>query len=179
MGSLGSEITMTGLNLLPDSARVWIYGAEQALSAEGVKALNAHMDRFLAEWRSHGREIEPAWTLVHDQFLVIGVDETAMSLSGCSIDSMFRAVEDFGGIAGVTFSRSGNQVFYRDPEGKVRCVDRIAFAGLARSGGVDANTIVFDNTIPAVADLRSGRWEVPIRKSWHMKAFGRSLSPAG
>lgn len=163
-----------GLDALPDAARVWIYGAAESLTSEQVGALDAHMGAFLDEWRSHGREVTPGWSLIHEQFLVIGVDERAMNLSGCSIDSMFHAVEAFGGASGLDFSRSGNHVFYRDGQG-IRRLDRGDFADIARSGGVDAETIVFDNTIPTMAGLRAGRWEVPMRESWHMKAFGRSM----
>jgi hypothetical protein len=133
------------------------------------------MRAFLEEWRSHGREITPGWGLVHDQFLVIGVDERAMGISGCSIDSMFRAVEGFRNAGGVEFSRSGNQVWYRDARNEVRCLDRSAFSDLARQGALDAETIVFDNTVSTLAELDRGRWEVPMRESWHMKAFGKFL----
>lgn len=167
--------TSPGLDALPDSARVWIYGAAGTLTADQVNALEAHMVDFMDEWRSHGREVTPAWSLLHDQFLFIAVDERAMSLSGCSIDSMFHAVEAFGRTSGTQLARSGNQVFYRDGHG-IRCLDRPDFADLARSGAIDAETIVFNNTIPTVADLRAGRWEVPMRESWHMKAFGKSLA---
>lgn len=170
------SIEDSGLKRLSNSARVWIYGARRQLSPAEVEDLEAHMARFLGEWRSHGREVTPGWELIHDQFLIIGVDERAMSLSGCSIDSMFHAVEDFGRCVGIEFSRSGNNVFYRDADG-VRCVDRVAFSKLARSGVIDAGTIVFDNTIPTVDALRAGRWEIPMRESWHMKAFGKSLAP--
>ena len=163
---------------LPAEARVWIYGAERALARGEVRALEAHMDRFLAEWRSHGRAIEPAWRLEHDRFLIIGVDERAMSLSGCSIDSMFRTVEDFGKTTGLSFSRSGNRVFYRDA-GDIRCVDRPGFAELARQGSVNEKTVVFNNTVATAGELRSGLWEVPMRDSWHLKAFGKSLLPSG
>ena len=128
----------------PVTARAWVYGAQRALEGDEVERLNRHMDAFLAEWRSHGREIEPSWTLVHKQFLVIGVDETAMSLSGCSIDSMFHAVEAFGTSADLDFSRSGNHIFYRDSEGQVARVDRLSFSDVVRSGVGVAVTYSFE-----------------------------------
>lgn len=160
---------------LPPESRVWIYGARERLTPQQVEALGAHMTGFLEEWRSHGREVTPGWELVHDQFLVIAVDERAMHVSGCSIDSMFRAVEAFGQATRLDFSRSGNHVFYRNPNNGIERIDRPAFAGLVRQGLVSAETIVFDNTIALLADFRNGRWEVPVRRSWHMKAFAKFL----
>ena len=159
----------------PDTARVCIYGAHTTLDDDQVAELTRHMDGFLAEWRSHGREIEPAWTLIHKQFLVIAVDEAAMSLSGCSIDSMFRAVEEFGRKTSLDFSRSGNHIFYRDDGAQIRRIDRLAFSDQARQGAVDAETIVFNNAILTLSEFRKGKWELPMRESWHMQAFGKSL----
>ena len=41
---------------------------------------------------------------------------------------------------------------------EIRHVPRDRFAALAASGSVTLDTIVFDNTITRVGDVRSGRW---------------------
>ena len=162
---------------LPETARVWVYGAEESLTREQCQALEAHMGRFLAEWKSHQQKVMPGWQLLHDQFVIISADETAMNLSGCSIDSMFHALEGFNRASGLRFASSGNQVFYRDNSGAVRCVDRITFRSLAKQGAVNEETVVFNNVIQTVGDLVAGRWEVPMRDSWHMDVFGKFLMP--
>ena len=164
------------LSDLPDTARIWIYGAEEPLTGEQCQALQEHMARFLAEWNSHQQKVMPGWQLVHDQFVIIGGDESATNLSGCSIDSMFHALEDFNRASGLKFGSSGNQVFYRDSAGAVRSVDRLGFAELAKQGAVSEETIVFNNVIRTVGEFLAGRWEVPMRDSWHMDVFGKSLA---
>jgi hypothetical protein len=134
------------------------------------------MSRFLAQWTSHEHEIAPSWQLIHNQFAIIAVDETSVSLSGCSIDSMVRSLNDFNSAAGLTFSNSGNNVFYRDQSGAVQCVDRLDFRELARRRAVDESTIVFNNVISTVGEYRAGKWEVPMRDSWHIDAFGALLA---
>ena len=163
---------------LPDSARIWIYGAEQRLTPDQVTKLQDQMAQFLVEWHSHKREVTPAWELLHDQFVIIGVDESAVGLSGCSIDSMTRGLRDFQKLSGVDFLQSGSRIFYRDAAGAVCCTDRPAFATLAAGGAVDGGTIVFNNIIATVDEYRRGRWEVPMRDSWHMQTFGASLTPS-
>lgn len=171
-------MTISIFRVAPPTARIWVYGAQRALTEREADALGNHMDGFIREWRSHGREVEPFWTLVHSQFLVIGVDETAMKISGCSIDSMFHAVEAFGVTSGLDFSRSGNHVFYRDSDGNVHRVDRVKFSELARQGAINTETRVFDNTVSTLGALQAGMWEVPLGNSWHMKAFGKALLDA-
>jgi len=36
---------------------------------------------------------------------------------------------------------------------------------------VTLDTIVFDNTVTSVGDVRSGRWERPAAGAWHGRAF--------
>jgi hypothetical protein len=159
-------VAEVGFDLLPDSARVWIYGSRRKIEHGEVQALDRHMADFLEEWRSHGREITPAWTLAYDRFVVIAADESATGLSGCSIDSMFRAVMALG------FSNSGNDLYYRSGDGEILYADRLEFRGLVETGRVDRSTIVFNNTVATVGEFRRGSWEVPMRESWHMEAFG-------
>jgi thiosulfate sulfurtransferase len=165
-----------GISDLPETARVWIYGAEEALTVTQCQALKAHMEGFLAEWNSHQQKVMPGWQLVHDQFVIISADETTMNISGCSIDSMFHALEAFNRASGLKFASSGNQVFYRDNTGVVCCVDRPTFGKLAKQGAVTEETIVFNNVIQTVGEFVALRWEVPMRDSWHMEVFGKSLA---
>ena len=160
---------------LPATARIWIYGAERGLGSDQVQSLHDHMAQFMADWQSHGRPVTPSWQLVHDRFVMIGADEAAFDLSGCSIDSMFRTLEDFNRVSRLNFTNSGGQVFYRDTAGAIQCVDRFAFGDLAKQGAVNANTVVFNNTVSTIGDLNAGKWETPMRDSWHMDVFGKSL----
>ena len=167
---------------LPSSARVWIYGAEKPLSADQIQALENHMAAFMTEWQSHGRPVTPNWKLVHDRFVVIGADEEAFALSGCSIDSMVRTLDEFNRVSGLHFTNSGGKVFYRDSEGAIECTERFTFGDLAKQGKVNEETVVFDNTVATVGDYLAGQWEKPMRESWHMDVFGKNLpssAPAG
>jgi hypothetical protein len=40
-----------------------------------------------------------------------------------------------------------------------------------QSGEVGEDTVVFNNTIATVGELLAGKWEVPLRESWHAQAF--------
>ena len=160
---------------LPASARLWIYGAERTLTPDEVQALEDHMAGFLAQWQSHQQAIAPSWQMFHDRFVVIGVDESMVGLSGCSIDGMVRNLRAFNEAADVDFAGGGNLVFYRIPGGEIRRVDRLTFRDLAKQGAVDEDTIVFDTTVASAEAFRAGKWEVPLRDSWHMDAFGGLL----
>jgi hypothetical protein len=70
---------------------------------------------------------------------------------------------------GVELLDHGPVLFRRDDQ--IERLPRPAFNDLARRGDVSSDTIVFDNTVTRVADLREGRWETRASTSWHARAF--------
>lgn len=161
---------LSGFDQLPGSARIWIFGAEREVGAAEVGRLLATVDRFLDRWTAHGTPLRAAREWRCDRFLVVAVDQEAAPPSGCSIDALTRELQATGAELGVRFL--GNEtVWYRDDAGRVRGASRPEFRRLAREGEATAATIVFDNTITALAELREGRWEGPASQRWQAVFF--------
>jgi hypothetical protein len=156
---------------LPDDARLWVFGAARPLDEAEGAALLEHADRFLAAWAAHGAPVVGGRELRHGRFLLVAADERATGVSGCSTDALFRSLDEVERELGTTL-RDGGLVFWRGPDGEVRSAPRPAFRERVRAGEVDGDTPVFDNTVATVGDVRAGRWEVPMRASWHARAFG-------
>ena len=154
---------------LPDSARLWVFAASRPLVAEERDALLAAVDAFLDQWNAHRVPLDCARELRHDQFLLVGVDEQAAGVSGCSVDSLVRTMKALGQQLGVDLVDRAS-VFFRDG-GQVQRVSRDDFAGAAARGAVTPDTTVFDNTVPTVGALRAGAWEAPAASTWHARAF--------
>ena len=156
---------------LPDSARLWIYAARTPLDKTQVEALERHMNHFMQEWTAHKRELTTGWELKYDRFLLVAVDERSMTASGCSIDSMVRSLREFEQRFGCQIVGTAALVFYRDEAGSLQSAERMQFKQLAQLGQVSETTVVFDNVIQTLGDFREGRWEIPMRESWHMETF--------
>jgi hypothetical protein len=154
---------------MPPEARLWIFAAERPLTAAEQERLLGPVDEFLNHWKAHGAPLAAARDLRHGQFLMIAVDESTAGASGCSIDAMTRVLAGLEREMGLELVNH-SPVLYRTPGGVAR-VDRPSFAARARQGEVSPDTIVFDNTLTRVAELRDNRWEVPARQSWHRRAF--------
>jgi hypothetical protein len=155
---------------LPDDARVWVFAAAQPLDEAQQADLLAHVDDFIARWAAHGAPVVGGRALRHGRFLFVGADERATGVSGCSTDTLFRTLGELESRLGVAM-RDASLVFWRDAAGEVQSAPRPAFRERIRAGEVDAETAVFDNTVGTVGDLRGGRWELPMRESWHGRAF--------
>lgn len=154
---------------LPPHARLWIFPASRRLSTEEGRRVLAEADAFIAQWSAHGVPLTAGRDLRHDQFVFVGVDERAAGVSGCSIDALVRRMRQLEVVLGVDLTDNA-PVLYRDGD-VIRRVSREEFGALVSAGRVDLDTLVFDNTLASVEDVRARRWEVPARDAWHARAF--------
>jgi hypothetical protein len=155
---------------LPDDARLWVFAASRPLDDAERAHLLSRVDAFLAEWTAHGHPVVGGRELRHGRFLLVGADERATGVSGCSIDALYRALGELEGELGVGL-RDPSAVYFRDGTGNIRSATRPEFRELARQGGVTPDTIVFDNTAATVGRVRQGAWETPLSSAWHARAF--------
>lgn len=154
---------------LPDDARVWVFAAERPLTEEEERALLAPVDAFLDGWNAHGSPLTCGRDWVHGRFLLVAVDERTAPPSGCSIDALVRTLKDLEAKLGVSLL-DNHPVWYRAGE-EMRREDRSTFRDLAKAGEVGPDTVVFDNTVTRLGQIRAGEWERPARESWHGRAF--------
>jgi hypothetical protein len=154
---------------LPPRARLWIFSASRPLSeAEGQRVL-AEVDAFIERWAAHGTPLTAGRDLRYGQFVFIAVDVDAADASGCSVDALVRRMRQLGEVLGVELVNNA-PVMYRDGDAITR-VPRERFAELVDAGVVALDSVVFDNTLTSVGDLRAGRWELPAGEAWHRRAF--------
>jgi hypothetical protein len=162
-------MSLIPFNTLPEHARLWIFAADRPLDPGEQELLEASVERGLSAWNAHGSPVTWGYETRYERFLMVGVDETHTELSGCSIDHAVRqiqAVEKDLGVSLLDHSR----IFFRDGDA-VRVVSRPEFRERVEAGTASADTIVFNNTVATVGELRQGLWEVPMSRSWHARAF--------
>lgn len=156
---------LVALESLPDDARLWVFGARAPLDDIDAPRLLGAVDGFLKTWKAHGNPLTCARDFREEYFLLVAVDERASDASGCSIDGLFRLLQQAEEGVGTSLV-GGGTVYFRDKVGLVHALAREDFSRLATLGDVDGNTPVFDTTITTVGDLRK-KFERPARRSWH------------
>ena len=159
---------------LPPEARLWIFAAERPLAAGERARVTREVDAFIDQWTAHDVPLQAARDVRYDQFIFVAVDERAAGASGCSVDALVRRMKGLQAELDVELVNHA-PVLYRDGAGIAR-VSRERFADLAESGEVGPRTVVFDNTLTKVEEVRAGRWELPAGESWHGVAFFRQES---
>jgi hypothetical protein len=148
---------------LPPSARIWVFAAEPALHGATADHLLASVDAYLAGWKAHGSPLRAARAWQDDRFLIIGVDPTAEQASGCSIDGMFRALQQVEREVGARLV-GGGRVFFRDPAGRVAMVPREDLDARIEAGDIGPETPIFDTTLTSLEAWQSA-FERPAAQS--------------
>lgn len=157
-------MSLVPFSALPDNARIWVFGSDQPLTGAVASSLLAEVDSYLDQWKAHGFPLRAAREWRDDRFLVIGIDPTVEQASGCSIDGLFRALQQFQKTIGAQLL-GGGRVFYRDAVGAAHSVSREDFSRLAATGAIGPTTPVFDTSLTKLEDWRA-KFERPLAESW-------------
>lgn len=162
---------ITSFDMLPDSARVWVYGSEPALDAKHAEEMLEEVDRFLHGWKAHGVPLSSGRNWSDDRFLTIGVDQEQEGASGCSIDGLFRTLKGLEASVGGQLVTSG-LVYFRARDGEIRAVTRDEFTKLSEKSEIDGDTEVFDLSVTYLGEWKA-RFRSRAADSWH----GSLMSP--
>jgi hypothetical protein len=149
---------------LPSQARIWVFGADRPITGAAADTLLSEVDQYLGQWKAHGFPLKAAREWKENRFLIIGIDPTEEQASGCSIDGLFRQLQQAQRTIGAQLV-GGGRVFYRDASGQTQSVTREEFSGLATSGAVKPTTPVFDTSVTKL-DEWNRRFEKPLNQSW-------------
>ena len=154
---------------LPDSARVWVFASDRELTGAAADTLLAAVDQFLSQWKAHGMPLSCAREWRDDRFLAIGVDVEAEHASGCSIDGLFRTLQQLERTIGSRLV-GGGRVFYR-VGAEIRAATRDEFIEQIKRGEVGGRTPVFDTSLTGAKAWRTV-FEQPAETGWTASYFG-------
>lgn len=156
------------LQTISDDGRLWVFGSDRRLSEADAARIGEAMQSFLDSWTAHSRALRAGFDVAENRFLVVALDERGASASGCSIDALMQEIRRLEAALEASLL-DGSLVWYRGPDGELRSTDREGFRRLGEEGRIGSDTVVFDHTIATLGELRDGRWELPVGRSWHAR----------
>ncbi len=151
---------------LADHARVWIYQSNRPFSEREQLVLTSQINGFVYEWAAHGRDLLASGGVLFNQFIILAVDERKTGASGCSIDKSVNFMKDLA--AQYDVSLFDRLTFTFLTNGQVETAKSSDFKRLFTEGVISADTLVFDNLVNNVGDLRT-TWLKPLASSWHKR----------
>ena len=153
---------------LPDDTRAWVFALEG--NPGDCRDVLRRVELFMETWVSHGRGVTGQATLMRDSILIICGLVPGGLVSGCSIDSLTRAVTQAARETGCKLV-SPMKIGYEHAEGQVTYASRPEFRQLLHSGQVTSNTPVFNPAVNQLSALRAGKFEQPLAQSPFARTF--------
>ena len=160
-------------NFSPDS-RVWIYQSSRLFTLSEAFEIEEYLNKFTAEWRSHGAEVKAYGNIFFGQFLILMADETKAGVSGCSTDSSVRFVKELEKKFNIDFFNRTNLAFVIKDKIQLLPLNQLAYA--FENNFITPDTLYFNNTVLNKQQLEDN-WIIPVKASWLGKRFGIELSP--
>ncbi|HZY37732.1 MAG TPA: ABC transporter ATPase [Mucilaginibacter sp.] len=156
-----------------ENSRVWVYQANKKLSDNEVNQIQNELNSFTTAWTAHNHQLKAKGEVRYNRFIILTVDESQAGASGCSIDKSVRFIQELEQHYGIALLDRFNLAYREGNE--VHSAPRHAFEQLLKQGAINSNTIVFNNMVQNLSDLKA-KWEVPFKDSWHMQLFGELVT---
>lgn len=168
-------MSMDPLIALPDDARLWLLALDPAPDVEAQAQLAETMDALIAEWRHKGVQYEGTWTLLEGRILVLAEPTMTTAPSGCAIDGMMRKVNRLAAGLNLTVLDPATTVLARLGS-TLRAIPKSELEARLADGTLDAATPVLDLALFALGDLKAGKLEKPLAKTWIARKYKVAVS---
>jgi len=150
---------------LPDDSKVWIYQSATTIEESVADKIKSDLYDFSMQWMSHGQSVDAYAQLFHKKFLVFVADES-QHVSGCSIDSSVRFIQQLGQQNQLDFFDRLHFSYLEDDQ--IKQIHSSKFADAYKSGEITDETLMFDNLVN-IKSTFIDRWVVPLKDSWYTR----------
>lgn len=157
---------------MEDDSRIWIYQATRPFTLEEEELTSALLQNFTEDWAAHGTPLKSSFVILHHRFIVLCVDENQAAASGCSIDSSVGVIREIQKVTGIDMFDRLNIAFRAD-SGLVVSAKTSDFKAMIEAGDITPETIVFDNTVANLAELKT-KWETAAKNTWVDRYFAKA-----
>tara|TARA_B100001741_G_scaffold139792_1_gene115306 strand:+ start:107 stop:592 length:486 start_codon:yes stop_codon:yes gene_type:complete len=151
---------------ISDESRIWIFQSNQLISDLDIESLEKKIEVFLSSWTSHGDQLMVASKIKYNLFIIIALDQSCSTASGCSIDKLVNFIKNIENEYQISLL-DRLDISYRD-KNKISVLRLDDFKRKILEKKINNDTIVFNNLINLKSDLNYN-WEIPINRSWHQK----------
>ncbi|RDY57770.1 ABC transporter ATPase [Flagellimonas nanhaiensis] len=157
---------LADFNSLPDTSRIWIYQSNRSFTDEELQKIEAGLSTFLQQWTVHGSDLLAGFEIKYKRFIIIGLDQSNASASGCSIDASVHFIQ--------TLEQKYDVILLDRMNVSFKQGDYIAykplkdFKKMAKEKAISKNTVVFNNLVASKLEYLEN-WEVPASESWHAR----------
>ncbi len=156
-----------------ENSRVWIYQSSRSFTSDEAMHIKIILNELVANWKSHGTPVKGYANIFFNQFIILMADEAATGVSGCSIDSSVRIIQQMEQRFKVEMFNWQSLAFVTNDN--VQIIQRHQFNYALDSKLITPQTLFFNNVITTKKDLENN-WIIPVNESW-LKAKIKTAIP--
>lgn len=156
-----------------DNSRVWIYQSSRLFTISEALQIEDMLHSLVANWKSHGTPVKGYANLFFGQFIILMADEDATGVSGCSIDSSVRIIQQIEKQFTVEMFNWQSLAFV--VKDKVQIIPRQQFGYALENNFVTAQTLFFNNVVVSKKELEEN-WIIPVNESWLKRKISSPVS---
>lgn len=156
--------------VMSPQSRLWVYQCNRLLSEHEVAELRRDMAAFIAQWTSHGAQMDATAEVLHNCVVVVILDDHKAGASGCGIDKSVHFIQQWSAHREVDMM-SRQTVIYREADA-IKLTTVPHFWAMRKAGIIDDDTQLIDPTIQKWGDWPAQGW-VSFKNSWHQMMWGR------
>ena len=144
---------------ISDNSLLWIYGSAKGLTSDIQISISQKIISFLNSWAHHGKSLTCSFSILHDRFIVIALDEDINQTGGCSIDGLQKLIlkidDDF------SLDLYNRLNVFINAENEIICINSSI---LNTNDYITEDSLFFDLNISKKKDLSN--WIIPIKRGW-------------
>ncbi len=148
------------------NGRVWVYNAQRPLAPQEQNAIKDKLQAFCAQWAAHGNSLSSHFNILHNQVLILKVDEDFEAATGCSIDSSVEVFRQIDAEYQLDLFNRMNLAFLISD--RVKLIRMAELNTAYQAGLLKDDHIFLDHSVSNLNEMEE-RWNIPFAKSWAYK----------
>ncbi len=156
----------------PGTSTVWVYQCNRDFTEAESKEVTQMLDTFNGQWNAHGSPVPGFVHLFFNRFIILMADETAVKVSGCSIDStywMLKKIEQTFQVQ--VFDRLYPALIRED---KIQTYSITHLQEAVEKGEVSGDTLFFNNLVATKQEWLES-WIIPLADGWPWKKLNHAV----
>ena len=138
---------------------IFIFPYARPFSEIQYDAIRTELSQFLQTWNSHGSDLSSEFRIEENQFIIVGVDESSITVGGCSKDKLFKVISNLNSTLGLEIGTPGK--FYVRSEDKVKELSRNELQNELSEGRLQPENELYPTWITSGQDFEKN-WSKPL-----------------
>lgn len=155
---------------LRDESKIWIYQAERALSETEIRLITPLFRSFCENWTAHNNQLKASFEIIQNQFIVLAVDESLNTASGCSIDKSVAFLKSISEQLGISLFERMKMAYLKN-----ETLSTIHYNDIQKAfedGLINEETPFYNNNVQSLGEYRNS-FLSPLKNHWLYSKISR------